>query len=132
MKHIQRLVYPLIFLLLLSACNKKLFKKAPENFDAFYEQFHEDSAFQMKRITFPLEGRYVDIEGEKKWSRQDWEMHRQKVTAISEPDYDTEIIRKDDVVIDKVKLKDSGFYVERRFELKKGKWYLVYYESVNL
>lgn len=115
------------------SCSKKSSPaKTAESFDSFYTQFHEDIDFQLKRTKFPLEGGYIDVEGKTPWKESDWEMHKEKVTEINEPNYDTEIIRKEDVVIDKVKLRDAGFYTERRFELIDGKWYLVYYESVNL
>lgn len=116
----------------LSCAKKSTPNKTAESFESFYTQFHDDPDFQMERIQFPLEGGYIDIEGKTAWSKSDWETHKEKITDINEPDYDTEIIKKEDVVIDKVKLRDSGFYVERKFKLIDGKWYLVYYESVNL
>lgn len=131
MKKIYHSLLVLLLILSLSACNKN-FLRSPEDFEAFYEKFHQDETFQKERIKFPLKGRYVDVTGEQPWSETEWEMHLQKVTDIAEPDYDTEIIKKEDLVIDKVKLRDSGFYSERRFRLIKGKWYLVYFETVNL
>ncbi|MEQ9300354.1 MAG: hypothetical protein RIF33_17405, partial [Cyclobacteriaceae bacterium] len=71
-------------------------------------------------------------QGTRDWDRSSWEMHRGKVTEITESNYDTEIIRKDDEFIDKVQLRDAGFSIERRFERIKGRWYLVYYEKVDL
>ncbi|WP_421875448.1 DUF4348 domain-containing protein [Marinoscillum sp.] len=120
-------------LFLLVGCSKKLnTSRVDESFDEFYDQFHQDVDFQLSRVQFPLEGEYVDLDGEKPWRKEEWEPHVQKVTDISDPEYDTEIIRKETVVIDKVWLRDSGFSIERRFEKLDGKWYLVYYQTINL
>lgn len=130
-----RLLYACVMITVLVApsCTKRSApSKTIENFDVFYTKFHEDLSFQLERVRFPLEGHYIDVEGDQAWDKAQWEMHRQKVTDITEPDYDTEIIKEEDAVTDRVKIRDSGFYTERRFELQNGKWYLVYYESVNL
>ena len=123
----------LTILFLISSCKKTInTSRVDESFDSFYDRFHEDPDFQISRVSFPLEGEYVTIEGGEPWTREEWELHKQKVTDISDPEYDTEINRKDTEVIDKVWLRDSGFSIERRFQKINGKWYLVYYESVNL
>ncbi|MEQ8473386.1 MAG: hypothetical protein RIC35_19470 [Marinoscillum sp.] len=128
-----RLLSFALLLTLAVSCSKKIStSKVAESFDEFYDRFHEDVDFQLKRIKFPLEGEYVSIEGGEPWTKADWEPHLEKVTDISDPDYDTEIIRKEKEVIDKVELRDSGFSIERRFELIEGSWYLVYYQTVNL
>lgn len=114
-------------------CSKKLgTSRVPEQFDEFYDRFHEDLAFQKSRVKFPLEGEYVGADGAKDWKSESWEMHRQKVTDISDPNYDTEIIRKEEEVIDKVQLRDAGLSIERRFQRLDGQWYLVYYKTVDL
>ncbi len=119
--------------LLFTACQKKItIAPVDEDFDAFYDRFHEEEDFQLDRLAFPLEGNLTDDRGTREWDRSSWEMHRGKVTEITESNYDTEIIRKEDEFIDKVQLRDAGFFVERRFERIKGRWYLVYYEKVDL
>lgn len=126
-------IFLLATIIMLAGCSKKLTtSKIDEPFDEFYDRFHEDIDFQMERIKFPLEGENVSLDGGEPWTKDDWEPHLQKVTEISDPDYDTEIIRNDKEVTDKVQLRDSGFSIERKFELINGKWYLVYYETVNL
>lgn len=133
MMKMRNYYYFIILILLVVSCKTQVSTSGiGEDFDVFYDRFHQDRQFQMERVQFPLEGRNVDADGERSWTRDTWEMHKQKVTAISEPGYDTEIIRKQNEVTDKVKLRDSGFYAERHFEKIRGKWYLVYYESVNL
>ncbi|MEQ8715929.1 MAG: DUF4348 domain-containing protein [Cyclobacteriaceae bacterium] len=119
--------------LLFTACQKKItIAPVDEDFDAFYDRFHEEEDFQLDRVAFPLEGNLTDGQGTHEWDRANWEMHRGKVTEITESNYDTEIIRKEDEFIDKVQLRDAGFSVERRFERIKGRWYLVFYEKVDL
>lgn len=129
MKRISLLAVALIAL----ACSRNLsiFRSA-ERFDTFYDKFHSDIGFQLERVRFPLEGTYEDATGVTRWDKSNWVMHQQKVTEITEPDYDTEIIRKESLVIDKVSLRGAGYNSERRFELIKGRWYLVYYDSSNL
>ena len=36
--------------------SKEVSKELPADFVAFYEKFHQDSAYQMAHIIFPLEG----------------------------------------------------------------------------
>ncbi|MEQ9304522.1 MAG: hypothetical protein RJQ14_11480 [Marinoscillum sp.] len=133
MRNLNRILIAAITLLFVMSCSKKLStNRVDESFDEFYERFHEDEDFQIQRVRFPLEGEYVSIEGGEPWTKEDWEPHVQKVTDISDPDYDTEIIKKEQEVIDKVQLRDSGFSIERKFRLIEGKWFLVYYQTVNL
>ncbi len=115
------------------ACQKNIsVTEAPEDFDVFYDKFHQDQGFQMERVRFPLEGTLTDDEGEKNWERENWQMHRAKVTDITTPNYDTEIIRKENEVIDRVKLRDSGFFMQRKFRRIDGEWFLTFYEKVDL
>ena len=125
-------MYATVVMFMAGCSNKVTISKIDEPFDSFYDQFHSDIYFQLSRVQFPLGGELVSIDGGEPWTKEDWEPHLQKVTDISDPEYDTEIIRKDEEVIDKVWLRDSGFSIERRFEKIKGKWYLVYYQTVNL
>jgi hypothetical protein len=41
-------------------------------------------------------------------------------------------VRTDSFVTETFWIDQSGFKVERRFALKDGKWYLVYYDDINL
>jgi hypothetical protein len=129
----KHLLHIALATLVLSACQKKItIAPIDEDFDAFYDRFHEEEDFQLDRVAFPLEGNLTDDQGTHQWERASWEMHKGKVTEITESNYDTEIVRKEGEFIDKVKLRDSGFFIERRFERIKGRWYLVYYEKVDL
>lgn len=129
----KKLAMCALAVMLLASCSKKVaISKVDEPFDSFYDQFHKDLDFQLTRVQFPLEGELVSLDGGEPWTKEDWEPHVQKVTDISDPDYDTEIIKTDTLVTDKVWLADSGFSVERRFKKVNGRWYLVYYQTVNL
>lgn len=114
-------------------CSKNLTtSRSVEPFDVFYDRFHTDYSFQRERVVFPLGGAYEGPEGEEQWSLGQWEPHKQKVTEITDPQYDTEIIRTDTEVIERVQEDGGGFYSERRFQLRDKQWYLVYYATVNL
>lgn len=129
----RNVVCYVLLALIFASCSKKIsINKVDESFDEFYDLFHGDKEFQLSRVRFPLEGAYISDTGKEEWSKESWEPHLQKVTDISDPEYDTSISRKDHVVEDKVWLRDSGFSIDRRFEKIKGKWYLVYYQTVNL
>ena len=125
--------FALILLLVGSfACSSKILNGKAEDFDTFYNRFHSDPQFQLDRVKFPLDGSYEDEAGQVVWSKSNWQMHRQKVTDISEPNYDTEIIRKKTEVTDKVQLRGAGYYSIRKFQLVDGRWYLVFYDAADL
>jgi len=42
------------------------------------------------------------------------------------------LVMSDSMVTEKFWIDQSGFKVERRFKLKDGKWYLVYYDDINM
>ena len=83
-----------------------------ESFDAFYSRFHQDPEFQYSRLKFPL--------------------MKVRIFDIKDPAYETEYKQTANSFYQKFWGKDSGFFAEYRFELIKGKWYLVYAKDVNL
>ena len=124
-------------LVLLSSCG--IFKKStehpeegPEDFEQFYLRFHNDPGFQMERIAFPLEGKFVDWEGERVWTRENWPVMKVPIWDINDPDYRTEYRQSDTQFYQRVWLDNSGFVSEYRFELIDGLWKLVYAMEQNL
>lgn len=125
---------------LLTSCG--LFKKGQEdkmpasrgveNFDRFYNRFHEDPDFQLARIDFPIEGQMIDGSGEYEWTEDNWPIMKVRIQDIDEDLYKTEVRRQATSFYQKFWAEDSGFFAEYRFELKNGKWYLVYAKDVNL
>lgn len=128
----RKFIIPLVLLIILTSCSQGLWLTKGEDFDEFYHQFHIDQSFQLERIVFPLEGKYVGPAGEKIWKKADWEMHKQPVTSITDPDFEVKINKLDKEVFEKVALKGSGYYATRKFQKQNGKWYLVYFEMVDL
>jgi hypothetical protein len=104
-----------------------------ESFERFNERFHNDSTFQISRVEFPIGGKYVDDLVSRVWSADNWEILITPVSAITDTThYKHSLVRTDTFVTEKFWIEQSGFKVERRFEKKGGKWYLVYYDDINL
>ena len=104
-----------------------------ESFDKFNARFHNDSSFQVSRVEFPIGGKYVDDLVSRIWSADTWEILITPVSAITDTtQYKHSLVRTHSFVTEKFWIDQSGFKVERRFALKGGKWYLVYYDDINL
>ena len=108
-----------------------------ENFAAFRDKFLSDTAFQMTRISFPLEGlpEISDSIGQAqgadfRWTRQNWKPHQ----PLDESDKNVTVQMIDLGSIKNEVMKiDGGFAVERRFSLGgDNKWYLIYYSGVQM
>lgn len=97
-----------------------------EDFEKFYKRFNSDTVFQIKRVKFPLDGYQVDEMGKATWSKKNWVYHAATIYEITDPFYKTSINKEKTSVTDVVEAETGDFYFERRFELIKGKWFLVY------
>lgn len=108
-------------------------KESVESFDDFNKRFHSDSTFQLSRVAFPIGGQYVDGSKRYKWTAKNWQLMKQPVSAkTNTTEYKHSLTRTPAIVVEKFWIENSGFMIERRFELKNGKWYLTYFEDVNL
>ena len=103
-----------------------------ENFDQFYDQFHDDSTFQVSRINFPLKGGIVDGEGTRSWTKANWHLMKVKIYDVDTAIYNVEYKKLERSFTEKFWIEDSGFSSEYRFELIKRKWFLVYAMESNL
>jgi len=110
-------------------------KEAEENFEIFYKKFNNDLQFQNSRIKYPLKGEYYDGEmGDNQsdityyWSLKD-SLDFENLNLNMEL-YDIQRIKKEDLVIEKIYIKDSGFISELHFKLINKKWYLVFLSIV--
>lgn len=108
----------------------------PDSFEAFYQRFHEDTAFQMTRITFPLEGipAFADSSqmygGDFRWQRENWVPHR--ITDSLMLNFDREFVQLgDDLIIEYMNHKSAGIGMERRFGYLGDGWNLIYYAGMN-
>lgn len=129
------------FILTIGLSNCSVFKKAKinsessfgkEDFDQFYNRFHEDMDFQLSRVKFPLDGMMVDGDHETSWTPENFPLMKVRIYDIDEGSYNVSYKLNGDTFIQKVALKNSGFYAEYHFKQIKRKWYLVYAMDQNL
>jgi hypothetical protein len=117
---------------MISCGGSKDLVEAEEDFDKFYDRFHEDMDFQMERIQFPLEGGSAEVDGTYPWNRENWITMKVKIYDVDKTVYIVDYQKSDDVFSQSFKLKGSGFSAEYRFKKINKKWYLVYALDTNL
>lgn len=107
----------------------------PDDFLAFYERFHRDSAFQMERIVWPLEG-IPDNAGSRlsdtdfRWQPSTWKMMRP--IEASGDRFDREFLPvSEDIIIEKITHRSGDYGLIRRFAVVGEEWHLIYYAGVN-
>lgn len=101
----------------------------------FYNRFHQDSAFQMDHILFPLEGlpSYADSSmlqaREFRWTRDNWKLQRGfDVTSGFEREF-TPVTER--IIVERMVHESGDFAMERRWAFLKEDWYLIYYAGIN-
>lgn len=119
--------------ILLTSCNN-LTTDEDEKFADFNLKFNSDSLFQMSRIKFPIGGKKIDgWETREAWSMENWEMLKLPVSRKNKfKEYHHKVVYSDTVVTEKYWIENSGFSTEVRFRKVDGKWFLVYFNDVNL
>ena len=107
-----------------------------QEFAAFYDRFHQDSAFQMERILFPLPGlpREADsaliASGLYRWTPETWRMQRPLNPESS--NFKRELIPvSKDLIIEKLVQPEYNLQIERRFSRLEDGWHLIYYAGLN-
>ncbi|WET01941.1 hypothetical protein [Flavobacterium sp. YJ01] len=104
-----------------------------ENFEEFNKKFHSDSIFQVSRVDFPIEGKHVSGFEQYNWTRKNWEFHAIPVSEkIEIGEYEHSLTKTDSLITERFWIPDSGFEVERQFKLINNKWFLIYYNDINL
>jgi hypothetical protein len=105
------------------------------DFTAFYERFHQDSAFQMEHILFPLQGLPSSADSAQlldrnfRWQAEDWAIHR-PIPANS--DFSSKLLPVDEALVIEQIIHNSGDYaIERRFAKMNDEWLLIYYAGLN-
>ena len=118
--------------ILLMSCNANNTKG--EEFAKFNQKFHSDSVFQMSRIKFPIGGKKVEGWQEREtWNTKNWEILKSPVTSKNKfKEFQHKVVYSDTLVTEKYWLPDAGFSTEVRFQKVDGKWFLVYFNDVNL
>lgn len=123
----------LVFSILLGLLFKSISSNYSENFEEFNRQFHSDSIFQLSRINFPIEGKLIEGFDKQNWTSKNWELMKIPVSEKSSlRNYKHSVRKTEDFVIEKFWIDNSGFHFERRFKKIDGKWFLIYYNDVNL
>lgn len=100
----------------------------PEDFLAFYDDFHKDSLYQLEHIVFPLEGKRPDTTGELTWQRESWIMHRsfQDMGAFTR-----KFTNMNGIVIENIEDNSGQYNMERRWSKLAGEWNLIYYREIG-
>lgn len=104
----------------------------PEDFLAFYQRFHADTAYQLRRITFPLAGipDNQPFAENFRWQRADWTPHRPFDLAANK--MERQFSRRDATTIEEVILQpQERAGILRRFSKLGDEWYLIYYAGMN-
>ncbi len=127
------------FSFLFNSCDNKAaqatsMEELPADFKDFYKRFHQDSAYQMNHIIFPLQGKpnnaikgkdYSDF----RWHKSDWVLHKNLGSLL---DSYRKVYTVDSTYItEQIYHKTGTYMIERRFSKMAGKWYLVYYAGLT-
>ena len=109
----------------------------PGDFVKFFKQFHEDSAYQMAHIIFPLEGLQNSTgDGDTTsntryyWQKADWKIQHH----FTDPGQDFEHwyeVMNDRIIEHWIQMKGTNLYMWRRFAKLEDGWYLIYYQGMR-
>lgn len=136
LSEIKNLIILLVGLVLLTQCATRTGKDAVlEDFEQFHHRFFRDSAFQVKRIKFPLPGHNSERRLEPGdslyyWEKAEW--RRVHPFTRENPDFKRDLQVTDTVAREKIYLEGSGFFVEMHYKPFKGRWHLTYFVNSNL
>lgn len=107
-------------------------------FYAFYQKFHRDSAFQMSRIRFPLEGfpNHAGMDSTVNrtetfyWESEDWVMHKPIDFEMSE--FRRNLVPvTEDLIFERIVHKSGHYGMERKWAKLSDGWNLIYYVGMN-
>jgi hypothetical protein len=109
--------------------------KMPDDFLTFYRQFHEDTAFQIAHITFPLEGIPANADtltapDHFRWQEHNWKWHRPINPALTGYEQKWQVVTQE-MVIEKIIEQTSRIGMIRRFAKMDNEWMLIYYAAMN-
>lgn len=107
-----------------------------DDFPSFYKKFHQDSAFQMSRISFPLQGlperadSATIVSGTFRWEKENWKI--QKAFTSQNNEFEQSFLPiGEDMIIEKLTHKKWGLAITRRFAKLDDGWNLIYYSGLN-
>ena len=121
-------------LVVMFSCKDTDEKTPISSFTAFYEQFHNDTSFQMDHIIFPLSGvpEYSDSiqrdSGTFKWQKEHWILHK----SFEAGGFKRTVKEVGaGMVIETIIHEQAKLGMERRFAYLHDGWYLIYYAGLN-
>ena len=111
-------------------------KELPADFVTFYEKFHQDSAYQMAHIIFPLEGYPAQVdsatiaEGTFRWYAESWRMH--KMAGFTSSDFTRTFKQTLPGIVNETVLQNgTPFGMFRRYYKRGDEWFLIMYSDMN-
>jgi hypothetical protein len=131
--------FSLLFLLLTAACQLGSPPKIAtdqngnEDFPEFLGRFLTDTTFQYSRVAFPLQYPASEFDSLYKigdtvvLTRDNFPM---QVPLENSPEVRQEMKKIGDMIIERLTVLNM-YYVERRFLLRDGKWYMIYYSGLQ-
>ncbi|MCR5886649.1 DUF4348 domain-containing protein [Hymenobacter sp. J193] len=114
--------------------NPKKTSQSNETFEVFYNNFYSNKTFQLSRIITPLKGELKYIDENDKVVFEKWKINKDfEVISYSNLKKQMKNIKKkvttsNAYAVEQIWIQDSGFTINRKFEKRNGKWYLVYYK----
>jgi len=108
-------------------------RKLPEDFYAFYNQFHSDSLFQMQHIIFPLKGVAKPSDSTMTaqsvlWQQDDWVLH--KPFNDHNGTFERVFTNVEGIVSEHISANNGLFTIEKRYTKLSGEWHLIYYQEL--
>jgi hypothetical protein len=107
----------------------------PADFEVFYEKFGKDTAYQMKHIIFPLEGRPSlknetdSIPPDFKWQKKSWVLHR--TYDDMNGTFSRSFLNFHNIITEEITDNSGQFSMIRRFSKMDNDWYLIYYKEMG-
>ena len=105
-------------------------------FAEFYERFHQDSAYQVAHVQFPVEGlpsgadSLTVMRDDFVWTPENWRFHRR--IDFENSDFTQQLSAvTDDLIVERITHNSGQFRMERRFTRWGGEWYLTYFVGLN-
>jgi hypothetical protein len=117
-----------------SCSSAKQEEQEEDNFLEFYQNFHEDSSYQLAHILFPLQGQSSQPEDQTpdfRWQKEDWQIHQ--LFDEDQSGFHSEFTRiGDNLIIENIIHQQGTYGMERRFSKLDGQeWFLIYYADLH-
>ena len=105
-------------------------------FNQFYDQFMQDSVFQIQHINFPMEGvpdnavAYGDSLNTFRWTAENWRIHRPVDFTKTKFEQVFQTVG-DELIIENISDASTNYGMVRRWAKIGGQWSLIYYAGLN-